>query len=240
MIVTQSELHKRVQTLWQWAKELVSIAKQENAKYFCEILSAMGEAHSRSLLIALVDKSNETHKWTSEELIELLLQCSEQAGRYPTDETRSCIPFGFWYALQDDLTTLDQPLESQALLALKPIYARLAQALLRKAALPLSQKDAGDADERELFRCYRVDVADTLDYCYNVLRQDLLILLGQRLSQPPNDIQKWPDVESTLHAFAALADNVGTKENHYVPAIMDLILSHIPYDIYPKEVLPES
>ncbi|KAG7212278.1 hypothetical protein KM043_012606 [Ampulex compressa] len=237
MIITHCELHKRPQTLWEWARALVTMARQHSGKYFCEILTAIGEAHSRAFLIALAEEGTEAQKWTSEGLIELLLECSEQEGRYPTDETRSCIPFGFWYALQDDLTTLDQPLENRALMALKPIYARLAQALLRKSTLPSSPSESGDAEEREIFRCYRQDAADTLDYCYSVLGQDLLVLLGQRLSQPLDGTQKWTYTESTLHAFKALAESVGTEESHYIPALMDLVLSHIPYDLYPTEVL---
>ncbi|XP_071874439.1 importin-13-like protein cdm [Bombus fervidus] len=237
MIVTHSELLKKPQTLWEWAHSLVTMARQNSDKYFCEILTAIGEAHSRTFLNALVEEGNETQKWTVEGLIELLLQCSEQAGRYPTNETRSSIPFGFWYALQDYLPTLDQPYESRALLILKPIYARLAQALLRKSTLPLTHSEAGDVDERELFRCYRQDVADALDYCYRVLGQDLLVLLGQRLSQTLNSSQRWTEVESTLHAFEAIADSVGIEESHYIPALMDLVLSHIPYDHYPGEVL---
>ncbi|KZC09222.1 PREDICTED: importin-13 [Dufourea novaeangliae] len=237
MIVTRCELRNRPLTLWDWTRSLVSLARQYNGKYFCEILTAIGEAHSRNFLLALVEEGNESQRWTAEGLIELLLECSEQEGRYPTDETRSCIPFGFWYALQDDIGTLDQPYESHALVALKPIYARLAQALLRKSTLPLSPNEAGDADERELFRCYRQDVADTLDYCYRVLRQDLLVLLGQRLSQSLHGSEKWTEVESTLHAFEAIADSVDIEESHYIPALMDLVLTHIPYDLYPGQVL---
>lgn len=209
------------------------MAKQYNRKYFCEILTAIGEAHSRAFLIALAENSNEAHTWTAMGLIELLLECSELEGRYPTDETRSCIPFGFWYALQDDLATLDQPLENRALEALKPIYFRLAQALLRKSTLPTSPSERGDAEERELFRCYRQDVADTLDYCYSVLGSDLLALLGQRLSLEDSP---WTHIESTLHAFKALSESVGTQEYCYIPALINLIIVHIPYHLYPEEV----
>ncbi|XP_066597929.1 importin-13 [Prorops nasuta] len=239
MIMTHCELHKKPQTFWSWTRNIVGMARQYGGKYFCEILTAIGETHSRTLLIALTETENgdEMERWTSETLIELLLECSELEGRYPIDEKRSCIPFGFWYALQDDLTTLDPPLENQAQRALKPIYARLAQALLRKATLPLSECEAGDAEERELFRCYRQDAADTLDYCYRVLGQDLLMLLGQRLSEPMSSVEKWANVESTLHAFKALAVSIGTQESQYVPALLNLVLSNVPYDLYPREVL---
>ncbi|XP_043263267.1 importin-13-like isoform X2 [Colletes gigas] len=242
IIVTHHELRNRPQTLWDWARSLVTIAKQYSGQYFCEILTAIGETCSREFLIALVQEESETQKWTAQNLIELLLQCSEQKGRYPTDETRSCIPFGFWYILQDDTATLDGPYKSYALVALKPIYARLAHALLRKSTLPSSPSEAGDADEREHFRCYRQDVADTLDYCYRVLRQDLLLLLGQRLCLTLDRSEKWTDVESTLHAFEAVADRAvadraSAEESHYILALMDLVVTHIPYDFYPRELL---
>ncbi|XP_076652967.1 importin-13-like protein cdm [Halictus rubicundus] len=236
-IVNHSGLRTRPNTIWNWAHSLVSMARQYNGKYFCEILTAIGEPYSRTFLRALLEEGNEMRKSTSEGLIELLLQCSEQEGRYPTDETRSCIPFGFWFSLQDYIFTLDQPYEGRAVQVLKPIYARLAQALLRKSTLPSSVSEAGDKNERELFRCYRQDVADTLDYCYRVLGQDMLILLGQRLSRSLDGMERWTEVESTLHAFEALADSVNIEESHYIPALMDLVLSHIPYDLYPGEVL---
>ncbi|XP_011501749.1 PREDICTED: importin-13 [Ceratosolen solmsi marchali] len=238
MVVTHTELYKRPQLFWEWAESLICMVKELGAKQYYEILTAFGEAHSRAFLLALSSNvgCTEQQKWIAEQLIEFLLECSEQEGRYPIDERRSCIPFGFWYALQDDLATLDQPFDRQATFALKPIYARLAQALLKKATLPSSPSEAGTTEERELLRCYRQDAADTLFYCYNVLQQDLFILLGQRLSQSHNDVSKWTEVESTIHAFKALCDYVGTQESHYVAAIMDLMLQ-IPYGMYPREVL---
>lgn len=160
MVVTHAELYKRPQLFWEWSKTLICIVKEHGAKYYYELLTALGEAHSRTILLALAsdDPSREQHKWTSQQITEFLLQCSEQDGRYPVDEKSSCIPFGFWYALQDDLTTLDESeMEKQAVVALKPIYMRLARALLKKATLPSSPSEAGTPDERELLRCYRYE-----------------------------------------------------------------------------------
>lgn len=161
MAVTHTELYKRPQLFWDWAKSLICLVQEHGAKYYYEILTAFGEAHSRAFLLALSSDNSvagaggEQQKWTAQQLIEFLLECSEQPGRYPVDERRSCIPFGFWYALQDDLATLDAPYERQAAFSLRPIYARLAQALLRKATLPATPSEAGSPEERELLRCYR-------------------------------------------------------------------------------------
>lgn len=234
--MTHRDLKKWPQTLWEWARALTVSAKEHDTKYFCEVLTAIGETHSREFLIALAGGSNDvTHKQTATDLVELLLNCSSQPGRYPTDETRSCIPFGFWYALQDDLATLDQPLEKWALLALKPIYTRLAEALLEKSTLPCRQ-ELCNANERELFRCYRQDIADTLDYCYKVLQEDLLKMVLERLVRAICDNKNWTDVEASLHAFKALAEAVGSRNVRYVPEMIHAILSYIPYDRYPAEV----
>jgi hypothetical protein len=157
MVVTHTELYKRPQLFWEWAKSLICMVKELGAKHYYEILTAFGEAHSRTILLALSNNESNTEqqKWTAQQLIEFLLECSEQEGRYPIDERRSCIPFGFWYALQDDLATVDRPYDKQAAFALKPIYARLAQALLKKATLPSTAAEAGTTEDRELLRCYR-------------------------------------------------------------------------------------
>ncbi|XP_076236218.1 importin-13-like protein cdm isoform X2 [Calliopsis andreniformis] len=230
-------------TLWNWAHSLVSMAKQYSGKYFCEILACMGESHSTTFLYALLE-DNETEKWTSENLIELLLQCSEQEGRYPTDETRSYIPFGFWYSLHDSATCRNQyglPYGSRTIEVLKPVYMRLVHALLRKSTLPSSPSEAGDATEREQFRCYRQDVADTMGYCYRILGEDLLAFFGQRLSQAIEGSEKWTNIEAILHALEAVADYIFCMaECQYIPALMDLILTRIPYDLYPGEVLASA
>ncbi|XP_014469639.1 PREDICTED: importin-13 [Dinoponera quadriceps] len=237
IIVTHRDLNKWPQTLWEWARVLTTTAKEHNTKYFCEVLTAIGETHSREFLIALAGGSNDmTHKQTAADLVELLLECTSQPGRYPTDETRSSIPFGFWYALQDDLATLDQPVDKWALLALKPIYTRLAEALLEKSTLPCRQ-ELSNANEREVFRCYRQDVADTLDYCYKVLQEDLLKMVLERLGRAICNDKSWTDVEASLHAFKALAEAVGSRNVRYVSEMIDAILSYIPYDRYPAEVM---
>ncbi|XP_014211303.1 importin-13 isoform X2 [Copidosoma floridanum] len=241
MVVTHSELYKLPQLFWHWGKGLICMVEQSGAQHYYEILTAFGEAHSRNILLSLIDNdpNHQDHKRTSQQLIEFLLQCSEQEGRYPVEEKRSCIPFGFWYALQDDMATLDPPLNEEAAVALKPIYARLAHALLKKSTLPSLPGQAGNSEDRELFRCYRQDVADTLIYCYNVIQQDLFIMIGQQLSQPQEDVSKWPEVEAAIHAFKALCDICTFKfVQPYTAAILDLLLStHIPYQMYPREVL---
>lgn len=157
MMLTHYEIHKRPQLLWEWLKSLICVAQKHGADPFYEILTSFGETHSHPILRALVSEQQTDleSKQLCEQLIEFLLQCSEQEGRYPTEERRSCIPHGFWYVLQDDVVILEGYKESNIMNILKPIYARLTQALLKKSELPSTPQEAGTPEDRELFRCYR-------------------------------------------------------------------------------------
>lgn len=134
------------------------------------------------------------------------------------------------------MDSLDKPQDAQALEALKPIYARLMMVLLRKSELPLTPEEAGNADEREMFRCYRQDIADSYVYCHRVLGSDFLLLVGQRLSAPVQGERHWVFVESSIFAFTSVSECVWSIETNYLEAILDLILTKIQYENYPDEV----
>lgn len=63
----------------------------------------------------------------------------------------------------------------------------------------------------------------------------MLILFGQKLGQFQNHISNWTEVEAVIHGFKALADTADV-DCQYIPAIMDMILTNIPYAAYPKQV----
>ena len=58
-----------------------------------------------------------------------------------------------------------------------PIYEELVNALMRKAMYSLNEND-WTADQREAFRCYRTDIADTIMYCYNILNPSIWSNMG--------------------------------------------------------------
>lgn len=91
------------------------------------------------------------------------------------------------------------------------------------------------SDDKETFRCYRQDIADTFMYCYNVLNLELLDILSTQLTDA---LQKcnvngtingsyWNEIETCLHAFSAVAESI-EWENLYLPKLMS-ILKEIPY-----------
>ena len=51
----------------------------------------------------------------------------------------------------------------------------LVDSLLRKAMYNLKENE-WTPDQRESFRCYRTDIADTIMYCFNILRVSYFVL----------------------------------------------------------------
>ena len=53
----------------------------------------------------------------------------------------------------------------------------LVDSLLRKAMYNLKENE-WTPDQRESFRCYRTDIADTIMYCFNILRVNINPLIN--------------------------------------------------------------
>lgn len=58
----------------------------------------VAETHSRLILDTLAQGTRGQE--TMLELIDIILQCSNSPGRYPTQESTSQLSMGFWYILQ--------------------------------------------------------------------------------------------------------------------------------------------
>ena len=75
-------------------------------------------------------------------------------------------------SLYNFISTLacEPPQFQVAIATFGPIYEELVNALMRKAMYSLSENE-WTGDQRETFRCYRTDIADTIMYCYVRKRQ---------------------------------------------------------------------
>lgn len=122
------------------------------------------------------------------------------------------------------------------LLVVKPYYRQLVCVMLHKSMYPGTWDDCTNlnwsTDDKEVFRCYRQDVADTFMYCYNVLNLEMLDILQSKLTQALTECNKtpaqhWNAVESCLHAFASVSECI-ELENLYLPKLM-LTIRNIPY-----------
>merc|ERR1719319_1215389 len=157
-----------------------------------------GESHSRLLITILAASS-----------------CHAQ---FPTQETISEMPFGFWYILQDDIIACEPEQYQQCVALFGPIYTALVNAMLHK-----SMYDPNDgewsADQRESLRCYRTDIADTIMYSFNILRDGLLHSLLQHLDHA---------IAACLHAWYAVAESLADSEEEEANPLLSMFLAKLP------------
>ena len=77
------------------------------------------------------------------------------------------------FCFQDDIIVCEPPAYEACVATFGPIYQNLVESMLRKSMYPLNE-NGWSADQKEAFRCYRTDIADTIMYCHNILQDRLL------------------------------------------------------------------
>ena len=113
-------------------------------------------------------------------LVTTVLAASSCHAQFPTQETISEMPFGFWYILQDDIIACEPEQYQQCVALFGPIYTALVNAMLHKSMYDPDDGEWSTA-QREALRCYRTGIADTIRYSFNILRDGLLHSLLQHL-----------------------------------------------------------
>lgn len=208
----------------------------EGASKIYTVLAAFGENHSRLLLDAIFECG--PNKDRVLQLIKILLESTGTPGRYPVDERCSQLAFSFWYILQDDICSAEPEKHEVYSEVLGPAYLTLVDLLMTKSMITLNQSD-WTSEDKETFRCYRQDIADTLAYCFKFLRSAMMERLLSHLSatvlKSNQEQDAWPPLEACLHALKAVAENVEPEENQYVPQILSLF-SSIQYSGHPSVV----
>ncbi|XP_054276108.1 importin-13 [Macrosteles quadrilineatus] len=185
---------------------------------------SMGESHPRLILHSLLTEARDSCL----QLINIILSCSNAAGHYPTHESYSYLGFGFWYILQDELIACDMDKHQELMPLIVPVYTNLAAVLVHKAEFPPDNMSISTED-KEAFRCYRQDIADTMMYCYNVLREPLLVLLLDRLQTCLVSEAGWQPLEATLHGVLSVAESVSVAEDRHLPQFFAALPS-IPFN----------
>ncbi|XP_046387524.1 importin-13 isoform X2 [Ischnura elegans] len=184
---------------------------QEAACSSFTLITSIGESHVRLLL----GEAKEGVANPSEVLLlilELLLECTGMQGQYPSEETLSAIPFGFWYILQEEVVSLETAQHDAYIRLLSPVYSRLADILLLKSVLPDGREDLPPftQEEAESFRCYRTDIGDTMTYCHGMLHESLSKQLLSRLNEQLEVHRRnpcvWQPLEACLHALLSIAE----------------------------------
>ncbi|CAH1165774.1 unnamed protein product [Phyllotreta striolata] len=186
------------------------------------LVITIGDSHSKIFIDNLKSQDADERR-VSFDLLNFILKCTNLPGLYPVDESSSTLTFGFWYTLQDDVISLDAPDCASLILQIKPYYRDLVCVMLRKSMFPIGEDDAWTLEDKEVFRCYRQDIADTFMYCYVVLNLEMLDILMTKLDEAlRSETPRWNEIETVLHAFGAVAENV-EYENLYLPKLMATI-----------------
>ena len=141
----------------------------------CMMLSNIGETHSNIIV---------TTKETDQQIIalnltKLILKFSSMHGYYPVNETCSKLTLTFWYNLQDDLVDVEmtdfQKQFHDAFLMLVDIYFKKGQ------YPPDDVYKKYTSEEKELLRCYRIDIQDTIMYLHHTLRDRCLAYFIEKI-----------------------------------------------------------
>ncbi|XP_021934017.1 importin-13 isoform X2 [Zootermopsis nevadensis] len=210
---------------------------QELVSNIYGLFISFAESHSRLMLDSLL---NDDYKINVLQLVQLIFQCSNSPGIYPIQENTSQSALGFWYILQDDIIASEPEQFNLYVVVLSPVYRALAEVMIHKSMLPAAE-DTWSNEEKELLRCYRQDIADTMMYCYNILRENLLELLHGKLEEALEKCNSdprmwWRYLESCLHAFQAVAECVDIDESRHLPRFLET-LQCLPYHQLDTQVI---
>ncbi|XP_065210283.1 importin-13 isoform X2 [Planococcus citri] len=179
----------------------------------------LGDSHIRVIVEALlVEEKRDVFL----KLMYIILQASNAPGYYPKDEVYSVQTLNFWYSLQDEVLS-DKFKHTAAANIVKPFYKKLVTIFMHKSMWPLDINQWNNED-KNTFRCYRQDIADTYMYCHTILSHELLDMIYQLLQvsiSDPDVAGKWREIESYLFAFYAIAENAMCSEH---PRILNCIL----------------
>lgn len=172
-------------------------------------------------------------------LISAILSASSCPAQFPTQETISEMPFGFWYILQDDIIACEPEQYQQCVALFGPVYTALVNTMLVKSMY--DPKDGQwTADQRESFRCYRTDIADTIMYSFNILRDGLLHTLLQHLDASISAClaapDSWPALEACLHAWYAVAESLADSEEEEANPLLSMFLAKLPIIPFSKNI----
>ena len=144
----------------------------------CLLFTSIGETHCR----LFVKSNNSEYQTALLNYVKILLHFTAIKGYHPVDETCSEQTFTFWYTLQDDITSLEPHEVTDFHHSLNEVYMALIQILCKKVQYPPDDVyNQFDSDEKERFRCYRIDIQDTIMYVYNLVQEKCIQYLADHL-----------------------------------------------------------
>ena len=160
-------------------KKSIADSNLDMVTNICKVLVSVGETHTNLLRQAVTDDQQKKCL----HLVHLILECTGIKGTYPVDETCSELTFSFWYTFQDELLTVQPDSITTYHFCLRESFVALIQVLFQKVQFPdddIFQEFS--LDEKEMLRCYRQDIQDTIMYVYSLLREQCLQSLTELLT----------------------------------------------------------
>lgn len=208
----------------------------ESCAGLTRLLATLCESQCK-LLLDLACRSDEDSCKLPLQLVKMMLQCTSLPGHYPVDETVSEMALSFWYILQEDIISSDEGRCQSLIQLFYPTYIALMHVLMGKAQYPEwnNFQRHWSADDKEKFRCYRQDIADTMMSSYSILREPFLnhiyaCLFNVRQRKMNGEKVRWQEVEALLFLLCAVAENINIEHEScvaYIFAIMnDIELDH--------------
>ena len=161
---------------------LVAAFKEDNVDLLenvCVLFSNLGETHSR-LFVQTMDTENQK---AISSLVKLMLKFTSAKGVFLIDETYSELTFNFWYSFQDELCAIDPAQVTIYHTQFYQAYLSLLEIFFIKCQLPPDDVYCTlNSDEKEKWRCYRIDIQDFMLYLYTLLQDKCLMYFQTKLT----------------------------------------------------------
>ncbi|CAF5214692.1 unnamed protein product, partial [Rotaria magnacalcarata] len=123
----------------------------------------------------------------------------------------------------EEVTSIDDDEQRIILLELfRPYFERLIEVLISKGQLP-ENDSSFTSEDKETFRCYRVDITDTMMCMHTVLSNRAMEVLANHLSLAVEQNQSWQRQESIIQLVGAGSEYVPLDENQILPRIFLLL-----------------
>ncbi|CAF4102505.1 unnamed protein product [Rotaria sp. Silwood2] len=148
--------------------QCLTIGNKKKTECITKLIMQFGE-NLVQLIVQMSMTTNSQSQILSHHFCRLVMKCTEMKGQYPIEETCSALPFSFWNTLEEEIISINEKTNQDILLELfRSYFENLIEVLISKGQLP-DNENIFTYEDKELFRCYRSDIIDTMLCMYNIL-----------------------------------------------------------------------
>ncbi|KAI9269954.1 armadillo-type protein [Sporodiniella umbellata] len=204
---------------------------EETAKLLAKLFCTFGETYSDHVCKELI------HPYVST-LMRMIMQLTAYQGYFPVDQEVSEIPLNFWYVLQETLFDEEVlPVKSENNvngMAAIMLYNELVLILVKSARYPDDATwSTWNKDSKDKFRTWRRDLGDAMINPYLAVKENMLAILLEHMSQILNEWNTLPnssqELEAALFCLKSISEEIHQKESDYVhPFFGEQVLGRLP------------